>query len=120
VEVPGRDVFEPGALFEVADREFDDGVLTVELVDVDGGAVEVGEEPAVSPVGPQLQLLFVGEACASPRNHSVLPMKAALLERGVVVPAMSTVARLATTLEARWALVDTTRLQPLDPGRSSS
>ena len=37
VEVPGRDVFESGAFFEVADRELDDGVLAVEPVDLDGG-----------------------------------------------------------------------------------
>jgi len=35
VEVPRRDVLEAGAFFEVADREFDDGVVTVELVDLD-------------------------------------------------------------------------------------
>ena len=47
-------MFESGAFFEVADGELDDGVLAVERVDVDGVAVEVGEERVVSPVGPQL------------------------------------------------------------------
>lgn len=73
VEVAGRDVLESAALFEVADREFDNGVLTVELVEFDGGAVEVGEEPEVAPVRPQFQLVFVGQACAShdqPACHS--------------------------------------------------
>ena len=36
-KLPGRDVFESGAFFEVADGELDDGVVTVELVDLDGG-----------------------------------------------------------------------------------
>ena len=62
VEVAGRDVLEAGAFFEIADREFDHGVLTVELVELDSGGVEVGEEPEVSPVGPRFQLLLVGEA----------------------------------------------------------
>ena len=39
-------------------------VLTVELVEFDGGPFEVGEEPEVTPVG-QLQLLGVGQACAA-------------------------------------------------------
>ena len=37
VEVAGRDVVEAGAFFEVADGELDDGVVSVELVDLDGG-----------------------------------------------------------------------------------
>ena len=72
MEVPGWDVLESGTVFEVADREFDDGVLTMELVDIDGGAVEVGEEPEVAPVGPQLQLVLVGQTCAAhdqPASH---------------------------------------------------
>ena len=39
----------------------------MELVDVDGGAVEVGEERVVPPIGPQSLLCFAGEAGAS--NH---------------------------------------------------
>ena len=35
-KLPGRDVLEPGAFFEVADGELDDGVMSVELVDLDG------------------------------------------------------------------------------------
>lgn len=44
------------------DREFDDSVLTVKLVDLGCGAVEVGEESEVTPVGPQLQSVLVSEA----------------------------------------------------------
>ena len=32
-KLPGGDVFESGAFFEVADRELDDGVVAVELVE---------------------------------------------------------------------------------------
>ncbi len=49
-------MFESGTFFEVADREFDDGVVAVELVDLDRRAVEIGEERVVAPVGPQLLL----------------------------------------------------------------
>ncbi len=58
-------MFEPGAFFEVADRELDNGVSTMELVDIDSGAVEIGEEPEVAPVGPQPPLLVVGQTGAS-------------------------------------------------------
>ena len=53
VEVAGGDMVESGAFFEVADGELDDGVVTVEPVDVDGVTVEIGEEGVVPPVGPQ-------------------------------------------------------------------
>ena len=43
----------PGAFFEVAYGQLDAGVLTVERVDLDGGAVQVGEKAEVSPVRPQ-------------------------------------------------------------------
>ena len=45
---------ESGALFQVADGEFDHSVVTVELVDIHGRGVEVGEERVVPPVGPHL------------------------------------------------------------------
>ena len=45
MEVAGRDVFEPGSLFEIADRELDEVVTAVELVELDRGAVDVGEIP---------------------------------------------------------------------------
>ena len=51
-EVAGGAVFEPGAFFEVSDRQFDAGVLTVEGVDLDRAAVKVGEKPEVPPVRP--------------------------------------------------------------------
>ena len=38
------DVVEPGAILDVADGQLDDGVVTVEGVDVDGVAVQVGDE----------------------------------------------------------------------------
>ena len=37
VEVPRRDVLEPGAFFQVADRELDDRVLSMKSVNVDRG-----------------------------------------------------------------------------------
>ena len=49
--VPGWDVFS-GAVFQVADGEFDDGVVAVEPVGFDGGqVVAVGDEAVMSPVG---------------------------------------------------------------------
>ena len=58
-------MLEPGAFFEVADGELDDGVAAVELVR--GGGVEfgVGDECVVSPVGPQSLLCALGEAGAA-------------------------------------------------------
>ena len=41
---------EPGAFFEVAYGQFDAGVGTVKGVDLDGGALQVGEKPEVPPV----------------------------------------------------------------------
>ena len=46
-------MLEPGAFFEVADGELDDGVAAVELVRGGGVVVGVGDECVVSPVGPQ-------------------------------------------------------------------
>jgi len=65
-------MLEPGSLFEVADRELDHGMAAMELVDLDSGAFEVGEETEVTPIGPQFQLCFVGQACATrdqPAGH---------------------------------------------------
>ena len=59
----------PAPSFEVADGELDDGVVSVEPVDVDGVTVEVGQEGVVTPVGPQPQLDRVGEAGA-PHDQS--------------------------------------------------
>ena len=65
-EEPARGaVLEPGAVFEVADGELDGGVVAVELVDVDGRQVEVGDEGVVTPVGPQLRLGGIGEPGAA-------------------------------------------------------
>ncbi len=58
-------MFESGAFFEVTDREFHDGVVTVELIDGDGVVGEVGQKRVVPPVGPQFGLVLVGEAGAS-------------------------------------------------------
>ena len=41
---------EPGAFFEVADGELDDGVGAVELISGGGVVVGVGDERVVSPV----------------------------------------------------------------------
>ena len=64
-ELARRAVRESGAVFEVTDREFDRGVVAVELVDVDGRHVEAGDERVVTPVGPQLRLGRVDEAGAA-------------------------------------------------------
>ncbi len=57
---------EPGAFFEVADGEFDGGVVAVEPVSGDGAeVVSVGDEGVVPPVGPQPLLGCVGEAGAA-------------------------------------------------------
>lgn len=62
-----RAVLEPGAFFEVTDRELHSGVVAVELVDLDGGGVEVGDERVVTPVGPELTLRRLGET--GPADH---------------------------------------------------
>ena len=54
------------AVFEVADGEFDDGVVTVELVGLNGvEVVTVGDEGVVSPGGEQAGLGGVGESGAA-------------------------------------------------------
>ena len=62
---PGGAVVETGAVFEVADGELDGGVVAVELVDLDGRRLDVGDEGVVPPVGPQLCLGGVGEPGAA-------------------------------------------------------
>ena len=55
-----------GAFFEVADREFDDGVFAVEPVGFDHVEVAVGgDERVVSPLGPQPALGWFGEPGAT-------------------------------------------------------
>ncbi len=66
-KLSGGDAFETGTFFEVADREFDDGVVAVELVEGNGVAVEVGQERVVAPVGPERCLCRVNEAGAAAR-----------------------------------------------------
>ena len=56
---------EPGAFFEVADGELDDGVGAVELISGGGVVVGVGDERVVSPVGPHLLLGALGESGAA-------------------------------------------------------
>ena len=51
-EVPEGAVLEAGALFDVADGEFDGGVVAVELVERDDSALDVGDERVVTPLGP--------------------------------------------------------------------
>jgi hypothetical protein len=58
VGVAGRDVFDTATFSQVTDRELDDGVMTVKPVHL---TIEVGEERVMSPFGPQLQLLLVGQ-----------------------------------------------------------
>ena len=56
---------EPGAFFEVADGELDDGVGAVEIISGGGVVVGVGDERVVSPVGPHLLLGALGESGAA-------------------------------------------------------
>ena len=63
--VPGGDVFESRAFFEIADGELDAGVAAVEPVRGGGVVFGVGDECVVSPVGPQPLLCGVGEAGAA-------------------------------------------------------
>ncbi len=66
VVMPRRDVFEPGAFFEITDGELDCGVVAVELVGFDGvEVVSVGDEGVMAPVGPQLSLRGFGQAGAA-------------------------------------------------------
>ena len=65
VELAGRAVFESGSFFEVADREFDGRVITVELIRDDSWGVEAGDERVVAPIGPELQLGGIRETSAS-------------------------------------------------------
>ncbi|HSH61287.1 MAG TPA: hypothetical protein VK988_16925 [Acidimicrobiales bacterium] len=58
-------MFEPAALFEVADGELDGGVVAVEGVHLHGVAVEVGEEGEVAPVGPQAKLAGIDQSGAT-------------------------------------------------------
>lgn len=51
-----RHVLESRTFFEIADGELDPGVFTVEGVDVDGVAFEVGHEGEVAPLWPQRRL----------------------------------------------------------------
>ena len=44
---------EPGSSLEVADVEFDDGVLAVKGVNLDGVAIQVSEEREMFSAGPQ-------------------------------------------------------------------
>ena len=74
-KLPDGTCSSPAPSFEVAYREVDHGVSTVELVDLDCVAGEVGEESEVAPVGPQLQLVLVRQAGAShdqPTCHRLL------------------------------------------------
>ena len=49
-EVPRGDVLKAGTLFQVLDGELDGGMLSVERVDVDCVASEVGDEAEVAPL----------------------------------------------------------------------
>ena len=74
-KLPDGTCSSPAPSFEVADRELDHGVSTVELVDLDCVAGEVGEESEVAPVGPPLQLVLVRQAGAphdQPTCHRLL------------------------------------------------
>ena len=64
------------------------GVVAVELVDLDGGSVEVGDEGVVPPVRPQLRLGGFGEAGAA--HHEPQRSRAAWRVRGGVIVVSAT------------------------------
>jgi hypothetical protein len=65
-EEPARGaVGETGAVFEVADGELDGGVVAVELVSLDCGCVDVGDEGVMAPLRPELGLDGIGESGAA-------------------------------------------------------
>ena len=57
-------MLEPGAFFQVTDREFDDRVVPMERIGGDGIVCGVGDERVVAPVGEQLGLA-ASESCAT-------------------------------------------------------
>jgi len=69
-KLSGRDVFEAGAFFEVADVQLDHGVVAVEQIGVDG---VVGDERMVTPVRPEGRLGGVGES-GSAHDEPVVPV----------------------------------------------
>ena len=72
--LPDGQCVEAGAVFEVADRELDRCVVAVELVDLNDGQVEVGDERVVTPVGPQLCLDRIDEAGAAHHEPELAPL----------------------------------------------
>lgn len=60
-------VLESRSFFEVANGEFNPGMVSVELVDLDGVGVEIGDEGMVSPVRPQRLLDRISQA--GPSHH---------------------------------------------------
>ena len=51
-------MLESGASLQIFDGEFDGGVFAMEAVDGDDVTGEVGEERVVTPVGPQLSVVW--------------------------------------------------------------
>jgi hypothetical protein len=71
-------VFEPGAFFDVTDREFHYCVFAVELVCFDHVDVRIrGDERVVSPLGPQPTLRWFGEPGAAHNQANRTPFAAA-------------------------------------------
>ena len=68
---------EPGAFFEVADGELDDGVGAVEPVSGGGVVFGVGDKRVVPPVRPQSLLRALGEAGAAHHEAHGAPVFAA-------------------------------------------
>jgi len=64
-------VLHAGTLFQVADREFDAGMVAMERVKLDRGCLEIGQEREVPPVGPEL-LVRADEACSADDEASPL------------------------------------------------
>ena len=83
-ELPGRAVGEPSAVFEIADRELDGGMVAVELIDLNDGKVKAGDERVVTPLGPQLRLDRVNKACAADDEPQLTMVPAATGRKGGV------------------------------------
>src|SRR5487761_2662083 len=58
-------VFEPSTLFQIADRELDPRVVTVERVCLNCVEVDVGDKAVVTPVRPQRLLANIGKPSAA-------------------------------------------------------
>jgi hypothetical protein len=66
-------VFEPGAFFQVTDREFDDRVVPMERISGDSIECGVGDERVVTPIRKQLGLAASEAGAAHNKANSAGP-----------------------------------------------